>query len=210
MGKRVFIYIITILVVGFVLYLNIAPGRPVIKLDEFDHYVNENSFNKYDINFIRVRKDDSNIVDYYLKVNGKYYVVFDEKEYKNIDPVQLDIESTYENKYIDFYIYDEYGNKIDVIKVYYSQNYEKLTHLFWSSYDETIIYLIVFGITFLMILSDLIVYLLTRKRKPKVLSPNIKESFRNAPLNKKIGYLVILLIYLVLPFPFLLIFGIAL
>jgi hypothetical protein len=61
-----------------------------------------------------------------------------------------------------------------------------------------------------MILSDLIVYLLTRKRKPKVLSPNIKESFRNAPLNKKIGYLVILLIYLVLPFPFLLIFGIAL
>ncbi|HEY8444832.1 MAG TPA: hypothetical protein VIK94_01740 [Bacilli bacterium] len=57
MIKKVILSLCIIIVISIILYFYLAPTKPVINLgDEYDAFVNEDVFKKYDIKLIRVKK----------------------------------------------------------------------------------------------------------------------------------------------------------
>lgn len=205
MIKKVILSLCIIIVISIILYFYLAPTKPVINLgDEYDAFVNEDVFKKYDIKLIRVKKDYDNEVYYYLQVNSECIVEIEGRKYQDLEPVKLDISDSFENKYLDIYIYDRNNQKIDDIKIYYSSNYLQLQYLSWNKFDQSKLYYIILGIALLIIICELLSsYFINKGLKNKsqeTLNPWIL--FKKSPFPIKLGYLFGLLLYLVIPYIF--------
>lgn len=108
--------------------------KPALKIEgNYKYFVNENFLEKYDVDFIRLKNDD--LVDYYLKINGNYYLIIDDVTYKQKEIQKLNISDEFENTYIDIFVYENNQN-LDTLKMYYSSSPKRLYYLDWFDYQN--------------------------------------------------------------------------
>lgn len=210
--KKFIFYLVFLLIYTAIYLFTGGFSSPKIDLEgDYLSYANIYVNDERGIAFLRVREKDSEQIRYFLETGEDYYLVIASEKYHNLK-TEVFLDEVYEKRFVEIEVYSKDEEFQEALQFYYATDPAYLEHVHWKTWGFDYKFFLVPALVLLIFLASLLTDLLGRKKMKRERSEEFNpwKRFKEASVLSKIGYVFLLLIYLVLPHPFLFLFYIAL